>query len=56
MHKMRLLIRLHNPSHDHPENAEWSKAAAADLYAALLSGDACATHGRRDKYQELLKK
>ncbi|KAH6839535.1 hypothetical protein B0I37DRAFT_408943 [Chaetomium sp. MPI-CAGE-AT-0009] len=43
-------------SHDHPENAEWSKAAAAELYAALLSGDACTTHGRRDKYQELLKK
>ncbi|KAG7290099.1 hypothetical protein NEMBOFW57_000094 [Staphylotrichum longicolle] len=43
-------------SHDHPENAEWSKAAAADLYAALLSGDVCSTHGRRDKYQDLLKK
>ncbi|KAK4233845.1 nipped-B-like protein B [Achaetomium macrosporum] len=43
-------------SHDHPDNPEWSQAAAAELYAALLSGDACATHGRRDKYQELLKK
>ncbi|KAK4108970.1 hypothetical protein N656DRAFT_717071, partial [Canariomyces notabilis] len=43
-------------SHDHPNNAEWSQAAAAELYAALLSGDACATHGRRDRYQELLKK
>jgi hypothetical protein len=44
------------PSHDHPESAEWSKAAAAELYAALLTGDACTTHGRRDRYQELLKK
>ncbi|KAK3301762.1 uncharacterized protein B0T15DRAFT_322955 [Chaetomium strumarium] len=43
-------------SHDHPDNPGWSQAAAAELYAALLSGDACATHGRRERYQELLKK
>ncbi|KAK4120279.1 hypothetical protein N657DRAFT_693200 [Parathielavia appendiculata] len=43
-------------SHDHPENPEWAKAAAAELYAALMCGDTCSTHGRRDKYQELLKK
>ncbi len=43
-------------SHDHPESPEWGKAAAAELYAALLSGDICSSHGRRDKYQELLKK
>lgn len=50
------LTRTHSPSHDHPKNLEWSQAAAAELYAALLSGDTCATHGRRDKHQELLKK
>lgn len=43
-------------SHDHPNNPEWSQAAAAELYAALLSGDACPTHTRGNKYQELLKK
>ncbi|KAL1838713.1 hypothetical protein VTJ49DRAFT_2278 [Mycothermus thermophilus] len=43
-------------SHDHPKDAEWAKAAAAELYAALLTGDACHAHGRPDRYQELLKK
>ncbi|KAL2015310.1 hypothetical protein VTK56DRAFT_5888 [Thermocarpiscus australiensis] len=43
-------------SHDHPKNPEWSQAAAAELYAAMLSGDACPSHGRYDKYQELMKK
>ena len=43
-------------SHDHPDNPGWSQAAAAELYAAMLSGDACPSHGRRDKYQELIKK
>ncbi|KAL2126622.1 hypothetical protein VTI74DRAFT_525 [Chaetomium olivicolor] len=43
-------------SHDHPDNAEWSKNAAVELYAALMSGDTCPSHGRKDKYQQLLKK
>jgi hypothetical protein len=42
------------PSHDHPENPEWSKAAAAELYAALM--ETCSPHSRRDKYEDLLKK
>jgi hypothetical protein len=49
-------VLLTLPSHDHPKDAEWAKAAAAELYAALLTGDACQTHGRPDRYQELLKK
>ncbi len=47
---------LTSRSHDHPETPEWSKAAAAELYAALLTGDACPTHGRQDRYGDLLKK
>jgi hypothetical protein len=44
-------------SHDHPENPGWSKAAAAELYAALLNGDACCpTHTHPDRYRDLLKK
>ena len=45
-------------SHDHPESLEWAKAAAAELYAALLSRDACPSHGRGGdaKYRELIKK
>ncbi|KAK4246067.1 nipped-B-like protein B [Corynascus novoguineensis] len=43
-------------SHDHPENAEWLKAAAADLYAALLSNGPYPTPDRLDNHQDLLKK
>ncbi|KAJ4287044.1 hypothetical protein N0V88_007809 [Collariella sp. IMI 366227] len=43
-------------SHDHPENAEWAKNAAVELYAALMRGDTCSRHGQKDKYQQLLKK
>ncbi|KAH6612259.1 hypothetical protein B0J18DRAFT_77352 [Chaetomium sp. MPI-SDFR-AT-0129] len=44
-------------SHDHPENPEWSKTAAAELYAAFLDGNACAIHSARvERYHELRKK
>ncbi|KAK4186677.1 hypothetical protein QBC35DRAFT_255841 [Podospora australis] len=39
-------------SHDHPDNAEWSQAAAADLYSALLARDKVP----RDRYDQLIKK
>ena len=42
-------------SHEHPANPEWSQAAAAELYAAMVSGDAC-LHKRQDKFQQLAKK
>ncbi|KAK4167784.1 hypothetical protein QBC43DRAFT_230365 [Cladorrhinum sp. PSN259] len=47
-------------SHDHPDNAEWSQAAAAELYAALFPDEACpnvnGSHGRKSKIKELKKK
>ncbi|KAL2260467.1 hypothetical protein VTK26DRAFT_5512 [Humicola hyalothermophila] len=50
-------------SHDHPENPEWSKAAAAELYAALMDGAACpgrscgGSGGREERrWRELMKK
>ncbi|KAK5655230.1 hypothetical protein OQA88_5797 [Cercophora sp. LCS_1] len=42
-------------SHEHPANAEWSQAAAAELYAALMTGDGC-SHSKTDKYTALIKK
>jgi len=47
-------------SHDHPDNAEWSQAAAAELYAALFPEDACPnnsnTLARKTRFSELKKK
>ncbi|KAK0646861.1 hypothetical protein B0T16DRAFT_458744 [Cercophora newfieldiana] len=43
-------------SHEHPSNLDWCQAAAAELYAAMLSGDSCPSHGREKNYHELLKK
>ncbi|KAK1751423.1 nipped-B-like protein B [Echria macrotheca] len=43
-------------SHEHPANSEWSQAAAAELYTAILDRDACDCHGRTERYNELLKK
>ncbi|KAK3339800.1 hypothetical protein B0T25DRAFT_467171, partial [Lasiosphaeria hispida] len=43
-------------SHEHPANPEWSQAAAAELYAALLVSDVYSTHGRKEKHQQLIKK
>ncbi|KAK4131564.1 hypothetical protein BT67DRAFT_387609, partial [Trichocladium antarcticum] len=43
-------------SHEHPDNPEWSKTAAAELYAALLSSSVSPSHGRREKHQDLMKK
>jgi len=52
----RSLTNFSLASHDHPENAEWLKAAAADLYAALLSNGPHPTPDRLDNHQDLLKK
>ncbi|KAK0623710.1 hypothetical protein B0T14DRAFT_477676 [Immersiella caudata] len=43
-------------SHEHPANLDWCQAAAAELYAAMLSGDACPSHGLEKNYHKLLKK
>lgn len=46
----------HFDSHEHPANPDWSQAAAAELYAAMLSGDSCVHGGRAENYNQLLKK
>ncbi|KAK4227745.1 hypothetical protein QBC38DRAFT_526074, partial [Podospora fimiseda] len=44
-------------SHDHPDNAEWSQAAAAELYAALFfSEEPSPNNGWKAKKKELKKK
>ncbi|KAK3374671.1 hypothetical protein B0H63DRAFT_562705 [Podospora didyma] len=43
-------------SHEHPDDPNWSQNAAAELYAALMSGDACPSHGRHNQFKQLIKK
>ncbi|KAK3313581.1 hypothetical protein B0H66DRAFT_594453 [Apodospora peruviana] len=43
-------------SHEHPSDPVWSQNAAAEMYAALMSGDSCPAHGRHAQYQNLVKK
>ncbi|KAK4215423.1 hypothetical protein QBC37DRAFT_125776 [Rhypophila decipiens] len=43
-------------SHEHPSDPAWSQTAAAELYAAFLSGDSCPSHGRQNQYHSLVKK
>ncbi|KAK0703977.1 hypothetical protein B0T26DRAFT_733502 [Lasiosphaeria miniovina] len=42
-------------SHEHPDDPDWSAAAAADLYEALMTGDPYA-HSRSAQVSQLLKK
>ncbi|KAK3944378.1 hypothetical protein QBC46DRAFT_252266 [Diplogelasinospora grovesii] len=43
-------------SHEHPTDPRWSQAAAAELYAALITGEACSTHSRSGLFQQLTQK
>ncbi|KAH7629309.1 hypothetical protein B0T09DRAFT_154477 [Sordaria sp. MPI-SDFR-AT-0083] len=44
-------------SHEHPTDPQWAQTAAAELYAAILSQDACPHHGKpTTPYHELMKK
>ncbi|KAK0609685.1 hypothetical protein B0T17DRAFT_501389, partial [Bombardia bombarda] len=43
-------------SHEHPANVALSKTAAAELYEAMITGEACHAHGRSTQYRELVKK
>ncbi|KAK0739038.1 hypothetical protein B0T21DRAFT_135769 [Apiosordaria backusii] len=42
-------------SHDHPENSEWAKKAAADLYSELLSRQN-SRHGQKKAASRALMK
>jgi len=42
-------------SHEYPNDIQWSQAAAAELYKAMVTGEAC-LHRQSDRYHELTKK